>query len=58
MNFALFRILGRGLRLLRAWRNRSAERAVLARLDDRSLRDIGITRLDVARECAKPFWRG
>jgi uncharacterized protein YjiS (DUF1127 family) len=53
MSFALCRILS----LLRAWRNRMNERALLARLDDRALRDIGITRTDVVRECAKPCWR-
>ena len=43
--------------LLRLWRARSRERRHLAGLDERMLRDIGITRLDAARECAKPFWR-
>jgi uncharacterized protein YjiS (DUF1127 family) len=43
--------------LLRLWRSRTRERRHLARLDERMLRDIGITRLDAARECAKPFWR-
>ena len=42
---------------LRHWRRRSRERAELARLDDRMLRDIGVTRCDVWREINKPFWR-
>jgi MFS family permease len=39
------------------WIARAGERRDLARLDDRMLRDIGITRLDVLRERRKPFWR-
>jgi uncharacterized protein YjiS (DUF1127 family) len=44
-------------RLFGTWRRRIHERSQLAAFDDRDLRDIGITRLDVARECNKPFWR-
>lgn len=29
----------------------------LAQLEDRLLDDIGLTRCDVAREYARPFWR-
>jgi uncharacterized protein YjiS (DUF1127 family) len=43
--------------VLRCWRARLRERRSLAAMDERLLRDIGITRLDRARECAKPFWR-
>jgi uncharacterized protein YjiS (DUF1127 family) len=39
------------------WRHRSRSRAALATLDDRMLKDIGITRIDVWREVNKPFWR-
>jgi uncharacterized protein YjiS (DUF1127 family) len=42
---------------LREWWRRSRSRDVLARLGDRELRDIGLNRGDVARECGKPFWR-
>ena len=42
---------------LQQWRRRRRERAELARLDDRMLRDIGITRGDVWQEINKPFWR-
>ena len=45
---------------LLAWaiscRERAAQRRQLARLDDRLLRDIGLTRTDVAAECGKWFW--
>jgi len=33
------------------------QRQDLAELDDHILRDIGISPQEVARECAKPFWR-
>jgi len=44
-------------KMLQQWGRRRRERAELARLDDRMLRDIGITRGDVWREINKPFWR-
>jgi uncharacterized protein YjiS (DUF1127 family) len=45
------------LHLPREWHRRSRDRAELAGLDDRALRDIGINRVDVWREINKPFWR-
>ena len=38
------------------WRERSRQRAVLATLDDRMLRDLGIDRASAAREAGKAFW--
>jgi uncharacterized protein YjiS (DUF1127 family) len=38
------------------WRERAAQRRALARLDDRLLRDMGLSRSDVEEEVAKPFW--
>ena len=43
--------------LLAKWIERTRQRDALAGLDSHQLRDIGITRLDAARECEKPFWR-
>jgi uncharacterized protein YjiS (DUF1127 family) len=43
--------------VLREWRQRARDRAELASLDDRTLRDIGISRVEVWREINKPFWR-
>ncbi len=43
--------------VVREWHRRSRDRAKLAMLDDRMLRDIGLTRCDVWREINKPFWR-
>lgn len=39
-----------------AWRDRARQRRALLRLDDRLLRDIGLTRCDVQSEAGKPFW--
>jgi uncharacterized protein YjiS (DUF1127 family) len=43
--------------ILRLWRRRLRERRQLAEFKERDLRDLALTRLDVAREIAKPFWR-
>jgi uncharacterized protein YjiS (DUF1127 family) len=42
---------------LQIWRKCSRDRRELAAMDDRSLRDIGLTRYDVEFELRKPFWR-
>jgi uncharacterized protein YjiS (DUF1127 family) len=42
---------------LREWRRRKNGRLELARLDERILRDIGLTRVDAEYEINKPFWR-
>jgi uncharacterized protein YjiS (DUF1127 family) len=39
------------------WRERIRQRHTLARLDDRLLRDMGLTRADVEHEVSKPFWQ-
>ena len=46
----------RSLDLIFQWRSRAAERRVLGSLDDRMLRDVGLSRADVERELRKPFW--
>lgn len=40
-----------------AWFERSRQRRALAGLDERMLRDIGVSRADAIREAGKPFWR-
>ena len=47
----------RGANTLLIWQERATQRHMLATLDDASLRDIGLSRADAAREAAKPFWR-
>jgi uncharacterized protein YjiS (DUF1127 family) len=42
---------------LREWRRRSVERSELARLDARTLRDIGVDPGVVDYEIRQPFWR-
>jgi uncharacterized protein YjiS (DUF1127 family) len=49
--------LKRILAALHQWRRISRDRAELASFDERMLRDIGVTRVDVWREINKPFWR-
>ena len=40
------------------WQERAAQRSRLWSLDDRTLRDVGLTRDQIAREASKPFWQG
>jgi uncharacterized protein YjiS (DUF1127 family) len=42
---------------LREWRWRKNSRLELTRLDERMLRDIGLTRALADHEINKPFWR-
>ena len=42
---------------LRDWRRRTRMRGELAQLDDRMLKDIGLTRADAEFLSNKPFWR-
>lgn len=39
------------------WHERAQQRRQLAELDDRFLKDIGVSRGDAANEARKPFWR-
>jgi uncharacterized protein YjiS (DUF1127 family) len=39
------------------WHQRMIERRQLAALSDVELRDIGLSRTDIAGEINKPFWR-
>lgn len=50
----LFRRLGQRVT---AWQERARMRRGLAAMDDRLLRDIGLTRAQAHREYDKPFWR-
>lgn len=44
-------------RTLQSWRERARGRRELARLSDRALKDIALSRADALREAEKPFWR-
>lgn len=53
-------IVRTGIRLagsLSALRRAAEERAQLLALDERTLQDIGITRVDAIREAERPLWR-
>ena len=39
------------------WQERASQRRLLASLEDRMLKDVGISRADAEREASKPFWR-
>jgi uncharacterized protein YjiS (DUF1127 family) len=45
-------------RLIRLWRSRIRERRAFVSFDDRDLHDIGVSRWDLERELARPFWKG
>jgi uncharacterized protein YjiS (DUF1127 family) len=47
----------RVLNFLYLWQARIDERRELACVDERLLKDAGITRADVMQEASKPFWR-
>jgi uncharacterized protein YjiS (DUF1127 family) len=38
------------------WQELSRQRRALEELDDRLLKDIGLTRADVLQEATRPFW--
>jgi uncharacterized protein YjiS (DUF1127 family) len=50
-------VLTRATDALLGWLQRDRDRRALQTLDDRLLRDIGVSRGDVEAEAAKPFWR-
>jgi len=43
--------------VIRGWMARSQQRRALGGLDDRLLRDIGVSRQQALREAAKWFWQ-
>jgi uncharacterized protein YjiS (DUF1127 family) len=45
------------LALLKTWQRRMRDRRALATMDERSLRDLGLSRYDAFYEARKPFWR-
>jgi uncharacterized protein YjiS (DUF1127 family) len=49
--------LARAIEVASVGLDRSRQRRRLGELDDRMLRDIGLTRADAWAEAQKPFWR-
>ena len=39
------------------WRWRASQRDILRSLDDRMLKDVGLSRADLEHELRKPFWQ-
>ena len=50
-------LLLRGFVLLLDWQRRARQRAELAALRDSDLKDVGLSRADIAPETRKPFWQ-
>ncbi len=53
----LLRLPGAILDTLLFWQERAAQRSRLNTLDDRLLKDIGVSRAEAEHEAAIPFWR-
>lgn len=49
--------LGWALDHVQVWVERRRARLDLARLDERLLRDVGLSNADVQAEMSKPFWQ-
>ena len=47
----------RGIEILLMWQRCANERHAMVHLDDKVLRDLGLSRSEVFRESRKPFWR-
>ncbi len=52
----LLEAAARALRTLLIWQERDRQRHALLQLDARMLKDIGLSRADVALDLRKPFW--
>ncbi|NQU60298.1 MAG: hypothetical protein HQ512_04140 [Rhodospirillales bacterium] len=44
------------LNILIHWQRRAEDKDRIRKLDDRLLRDVGLTRYDLKEELEKPFW--
>ncbi len=53
----LLRLPSAILDTLLLWQDRATQRSRLNTLDDRMLKDIGVSRAEAVREAAIPFWR-
>ncbi len=51
------RLVNRIAATVTEWQDRAQTRRELARLDERTLHDIGLNRMDAEFEARKPFWR-
>jgi uncharacterized protein YjiS (DUF1127 family) len=44
-------------RTIHTWQERAADRRALSWMDERDLRDARLSRWQIERELARPFWR-
>jgi uncharacterized protein YjiS (DUF1127 family) len=51
------RFLGMLFTRIAEWQERAEQRAHLAAMNDRMLKDVGISHVDALREASKPFWK-
>ena len=49
-------VVSKCLRIMMIWQERAEQRHALGELNERMLKDIGISRVDAFREAQKPFW--
>ena len=54
---SLVRLPVAAFKVLMTWQDRISERNRLRHMDDRLLRDMGLSRTDVEREASIPFYR-
>lgn len=54
---AMAHVLAWALACIAIWHDRAEGRRHLARMDDRLLRDVGISRADAWQEARKPWWQ-
>ncbi len=50
-------VVSAGWTTLEMWQDRANQRHRLLEMDDRMLRDVGLSRADAEREGRKPFWK-
>jgi len=50
------RLVSKALNKLVIWQERAEQRHILSELNDRMLKDIGVSTSDAYREARKPFW--
>ena len=54
---ALARFAGRQVHMLRSWIEWRRQLRALSDLDDRLLKDVGVSRAEALRESREPFWQ-
>lgn len=50
------RIVVNCLKIIVVWQDRAEQRHALLELNDRMLKDIGVSNVDAYKEARKPFW--